>query len=140
MDKRIHKFIHQHHVLNLAVCKDNQPYIAHCFYAYNTDLNCFVFTSDADTLHVDWIKQNAKVAAGIALEAKIVGKIQGLQLTGVIEKVTDTDKVYKNTYLQKFPFAALMKTDFWILKPEFIKLTDNRLGFGKKLIWEASKR
>jgi hypothetical protein len=30
----------------------------------------------------------------------------------------------------------------WSLTPDFIKMTDNRLGFGKKLIWlpEASPK
>jgi uncharacterized protein YhbP (UPF0306 family) len=33
----------------------------------------------------------------------------------------------------------LMDTHLWVVKLTYIKMTDNRLGFGKKLIWENSK-
>ena len=29
----------------------------------------------------------------------------------------------------------LMKTTLWVVDLSFLKFTDNRLGFGKKLIW-----
>jgi len=34
-----------------------------------------------------------------------------------------------------------MKTNLWVVDLSFLKFTDNRLGFGKKLIWgkEASE-
>ncbi len=140
LDTKIIKFIQQHHVMNLSVCSHDQPYIAHCFYAYSDELNCFIFTSDAETYHVREMMKNPQVAAGIALETKVIGKIQGLQITGVVCKVDETDAKYKNIYLQKFPFAVLMKTHLWTLFPNYIKLTDNRLGFGKKLIWTKNKQ
>jgi hypothetical protein len=42
----------------------------------------------------------------------------------------------RNTYLKRFPFALAAKLDLWILYIDYIKMTDNLLGFGKKLIWE----
>ena len=35
----------------------------------------------------------------------------------------------------------LMKTNLWIVELSFLKFTDNRLGFGKKIYWgnEASE-
>ena len=42
----------------------------------------------------------------------------------------------KSGYLKRFPVAALMDTQLWVVKLTFIKMTDNRLGFGKKLVWE----
>lgn len=42
----------------------------------------------------------------------------------------------KFVYLKRFPFAALMDTTLWVLQIDYAKMTDNRLGFGKKLIWE----
>jgi len=33
----------------------------------------------------------------------------------------------------------LMDTRLWIVSLTLIKMTDNRLGFGKKLIWQKSK-
>ena len=40
----------------------------------------------------------------------------------------------------RFPVAALMDTRLWILKLTHIKMTDNRLGFGKKIIWTHGTR
>jgi uncharacterized protein YhbP (UPF0306 family) len=39
-------------------------------------------------------------------------------------------------YLRRFPVAALMETRLWMVELTHIKMTDNRLGFGKKLVWE----
>ena len=37
----------------------------------------------------------------------------------------------------RFPYAAAMDLEMWAIAPDYLKLTDNRLGFGKKTIWEA---
>ena len=80
---------------------------------------------------------NANVAGSVVLETTLVGKIQGIQFTGIMERPgTDLLKKAKKAYLKKFPYAALMKTSLWVLNLNHIKMTDNRLGFGKKLIWE----
>ena len=72
------------------------------------------------------------------METSVVGKIQGIQFRGVMEIPSDelAEKA-RNAYLKRFPVAVLMKTNLWTIKVNYIKMTDNRLGFGKKLIWEA---
>ena len=136
-ENRIVDFINEHHVLTLATCVENNPWCANCFYVYLEDENCFVFTSDDATKHVQDVIKNSKVAGSVVLETKTVGKIQGIQFRGIMEIPQNelTSKV-KKAYLKKFPFAVLMKTSLWILRPNYIKMTDNRLGFGKKLIWQ----
>lgn len=139
-EKRIVDFLSQHHVLTLAVSTDDHfPWCANCFYAYLENLNAFVFTSDEDTRHVQYALQQNKVAGSVVLETNIVGKIQGLQFRGILEKASGAvgDQA-KNAYLKRFPYAVLMKTNLWILSLTYIKMTDNRLGFGKKLIWEQT--
>ncbi len=136
-EQRILDFINEHHVLTLATSNDNIPYCANCFYAYLEDENAFVFTSDNDTKHIKDALEQKKVAGSVVLETKTVGKIQGIQFTGILEK---TDKSLNNKfakkYMKTYPYAVLMKTTLWVLHIDFIKMTDNRLGFGKKLIWE----
>ncbi len=135
-DKRIVDFIKEHHVLTLATSKNNKAYCANCFYTYIPDENIFVFTSDAETKHAQDATKNDDVAASIVLETKTVGKIQGIQLTGKMYRPdAELLKKAKKAYLKAFPYAALMKTTLWVLKPTFIKMTHNTLGFGKKLIW-----
>lgn len=136
LDKRIVEFIKDHHVLTLATSNKNIPYCANCFYSYLEDEQAFIFTSDIETKHVQDVLSQKKVAVSIVLETKTVGKIQGIQLNGeMFRPEGELKKKAKKAYLKSFPYAALMKTDLWVLKPYFIKMTHNTLGFGKKLIW-----
>jgi len=140
-EKRVVEFIKEHHVLTLATSFENNPWCANCFYVYLEDENCFVFTSDDKTKHVHDVLFNENVAGCVVLETKTVGKIQGIQFNGVMGKPKKKlASIAKMKYLKKFPYALLMKTSLWVLKPNYIKMTDNRLGFGKKLIWEKYKK
>lgn len=138
-EKSVVQFIKKHHVLTLATSKDNEPYCANCFYAFLDDEIAFVFTSDMETKHIqDSILQNF-VGGSVVLETSVVGKIQGIQFNGILYKPENEmlDKANK-AYIKRFPFAALMNTTLWVVKLSYIKMTDNRLGFGKKLIWKAA--
>ena len=138
IDERILKFIDEHHVLTLAVTNQNRPWCASCFYVYLREKNLFVFTSDPDTKHIKDVIQsnNYHVAGTIALETKITGKIRGIQFSGPMRELRgDELKSVKKAYYEKFPIARLSKLYLWGIAPGFIKMTDNRLGFGKKLIW-----
>jgi len=135
--KRITDFIKRHHVLTLATSHQDLPWCANCFYTYLEEENILVFTSDDDTKHISDILTNPEVAGSIVLETRIIGKIRGIQFRGTMEKPSGKlTKKTKIAYLKRFPFAVLMNTSLWILKLHYIKMTDNRLGFGKKLIWE----
>ena len=135
--KKIIDFINHHHVLTLATSVNNIPYCANCFYVYLEDANTFVFTSDMKTKHVEDALQNKKVAGSVVLETSIVGKIQGIQFQGEMKLPEgEKKKTVNKAYMKKYPFAKLMNTKLWVIDLSFIKLTDNRLGFGKKLIWE----
>jgi len=136
-EKRIIEFIGRHHVLTLATCYDNIPWCANCFYAYLEDENAFVFTSDTDTRHIREGVENNHVSGSVVLETETIGKIRGIQFSGTLEPAEGKQGTKaKKVYLKRFPYAALMNTKLWILKLHHIKMTDNRLGFGKKLIWE----
>lgn len=133
IDKRIVDFIKRHHVLTLATAtSDGVPYCAACFYAYDKERNRLIFTSDDKTNHAQQMLQNANVAIGITLETRVVGKVQGVQICGKVERGNEEDK---RVYIKRFPYAALAPLNIWAVEPSFIKLTDNTLGFGKKLIW-----
>jgi uncharacterized protein YhbP (UPF0306 family) len=138
--KRIVKFLKKHHVLTLATSAGNVPWCANCFYAYLEDNNSFVFTSDNDTKHAKDAAGNPSVAGSIVLETRVVGKIQGVQFRGEM-KLPDKNIMpeIKRAYQKRFPYAILAKTNLWVLKINYLKMTDNRLGFGKKLIWQDDK-
>jgi uncharacterized protein YhbP (UPF0306 family) len=139
VDPRIVEFIHEHHVLTLAVSKDDRPWCATCFYIYLPEKNMFVFTSDDDTRHIqDFLASSTAIAAGaIALETKMTGKIRGIQFAGPMRRLEEKEfDEARKEYVRKFPVALLARLELWGLEPEEIKMTDNRLGFGRKLIWK----
>jgi uncharacterized protein YhbP (UPF0306 family) len=140
IDKRILLLIREHHIFTLAVTRGPQPWCATCFYVYDETRNLFIFTSEEDTRHVrDAVETGNYLTAGaIALETKMVGKIRGIQFSGLMHKLEVAElKAAKRQYLEKFPVARLSKLHLWGIVPDRIKMTDNRLGFGTKLIWPS---
>lgn len=134
VDERIVKFLRRHHVLTLATAADGIPYCANAFYAYDEKRNRLIFTSDLSTRHAQEMLSEARVAASVVLETRIVGKVQGLQICATAMRGDEEDK---RRYLHRFPYAALAELTLWALTPDYLKFTDNTLGFGKKLIWKA---
>ena len=137
LDKKIVEFINQHHLLSLATSKDNMPYCCNAFYVFNKENISLIFSSDTSTKHTQDFTKNPNVAGGISLETKAVGKIQGVQLLGEVIKLKG-EKLEKASkqYLKAYPYVRLMDTCLWEMRLNFVKMTHNRLGFGKKLIWE----
>lgn len=134
--KKIEAFLAKHHLLSLATNYDSTLSVCSLFYAYDKDSISFVVASSDETTHIKNIKQNPKVAGAIALETKVVAKIEGLQFRG--EFVEAKNDSLAKIYFKKFPYALAMSPKLWQIKIEHFKLTDNTLGFGAKLIWERS--
>ena len=137
LDQQIIDFINEHHLLTLATSKENIPYCCNVFYVYDAVNNQLIFSSDTKTKHAKEFTLNPNVAGSIALETKEVAKIQGVQVLGEITELKGEDlNTAKKQYLQAFPYARLMEIHLWVMQLAFIKMTHNRLGFGKKLVWE----
>ena len=136
IDKKIIKFFRRHHVLTIATSVENEPWCASCFYVYLEEENALVFTSDLNTRHGQEFLKNPEVAGNILLETAVIGKIRGIQFRGRIsEPAGEMAAKAKSAYLKRFPVAMLMDTHLWVVSLSNIKFTDNRLGFGKKLLW-----
>ena len=133
---RIALFIDEHHVMTLATSGKEGPQCCNLFYAYSKEENCFIVASDKSTEHIENILQDPTIAASIVLETRTVGKIRGLQIKGTITKADD--KGARGAYFHAFPYARAMRPMLWRIIVKSMKLTDNRLGFGKKLIWNYS--
>ena len=130
---KITTFIRAHHVMSLATSDKKELSVCSLFYVYSQEKNSFVVASSEDTLHIQHIEKNSAVAGNILLETHSVGKIQGLQFRG--EFVVLEDKALQKEYFKAFPYALALKPKLWQIRVDFFKLTDNRLGFGKKIIW-----
>lgn len=137
IDERIRKFFRKHHVLTIATSTDAGTWCANCFYVYLEEENALVFTTDPETRHGKEFLINNLVAGSVVLETRIIGMIRGIQFLGIVsEPEGDLAAKSKRAYLKRFPVAMLMDTHLWVVQLTYIKMTDNRLGFGKKLIWE----
>ena len=136
--KRIVTFIRKHHILTLATVHDQIPWCCTLFYVYLPEQNLFVVTSDPDTRHITDVVAggSGRVAGAIALETKIIGRIRGIQFTATMSPLQDELlQICKTAYLKRFPVARFTTLYLWGIEPDLIKMTDNRLGFGKKLYW-----
>ncbi len=134
--EKIALFLDEHHVMSLATTDFKELSVCSLFYAYSRDKNSFVVASSDDTTHIQQIKQNTAVSGNILLETKTVGKIQGVQFRAVFSPLEDRE--LKKLYFKTFPYALALSPKLWQIKVNYFKMTDNRLGFGKKIIWQAS--
>lgn len=136
IDNRIVKFFRKHHVLTIATSVENEPWCASCFYVFLEEEDSLVFTTDGNTRHGKEFLMNPSVSGSVVLETMIIGKIRGIQFSGIVsEPGGELLEKAKNAYIKRFPVASLLDLNLWIVKLNFIKMTDNRFGFGKKLIW-----
>ncbi|MGA2405326.1 MAG: pyridoxamine 5'-phosphate oxidase family protein [Bacteroidales bacterium] len=136
VDSRVIKFLRRHHVLTICTTVENEPWCANCFYVYLEEENALVFTTEGDTRHGKEFVENPMVAGSVVLETMVIGKIRGIQFQGTVsEPEGEMLSKARWAYLKRFPVAVLMDTRLWVVRLLFIKMTDNRLGFGKKLIW-----
>jgi len=141
IDSKFIRFFRKHHVLTIATTVGNKPWCANCFYVYLEEENALVFTTDGDTRHGEEFIKNPVVAGSVVLETMVIGKIRGIQFQGIVsEPEGELLSKARWAYLKKFPPAALMDTHLWIVRLTLIKMTDNRLGFGKKLVWTHDAR
>jgi uncharacterized protein YhbP (UPF0306 family) len=132
--EKISTFIAGHHVMSLATVFENELSVCSLFYAYDASTTTFIVASSDETTHIQHIEKNSNIAGNILLETKSVGKIQGVQFRG--EFVALEDKSLQKEYFKAFPYALALKPKLWQIKVKYFKLTDNRLGFGKKIIWQ----
>jgi len=131
MKSKIETFIGEHHLLSLATLGEELSCCS-LFYAYNPEEIAFIVATDTQTLHGSNVLKNHSIAGTVALETKTVGKIQGIQFRGEMTLCNDSSEIY----FKAFPFARVMSPTLWTIRLDEIKMTDNTLGFGKKLIWK----
>ena len=148
---RLQEFLSDHWVFSLATRDpadpDAAPYSTPLFYALHwspdglhPDAPILVFVSKPTTTHGGHLGSTpTRVSAGIYLETETAGKIQGAQLRGVVIQVESCQRLVAKrlhqTYVKRHPvalalLAARPEETLYALIVEWVKLTDNRFGFG----------
>ena len=139
MDKKIKSFIEEQKNLTFCTSTQNEPYCASCFYAFIKEENFLVIKSDKNSKHIVNALINDSLAGTIIPDLSKIGVIKGIQFTGKF--ITPTGELLekmKKAYYSRFPFALTMTAEIWGIEITGIKMTDNKLGFGKKLTWEKA--
>lgn len=135
MDEKIVKFIKKMHLLSLAVISESKPYCASCFYAFDSENLSLIVAGGSESRHIKALEICGEVSGTIALDTKIVGKIEGVQFIGVMKKATADEK---KIYFKRFPYALAMNPEIYSINLTWIKFTHNALGFGKKIEWSRA--
>jgi uncharacterized protein YhbP (UPF0306 family) len=100
------------------------------------------FFSEAASQHAQNLARDGRAAAAIYPEIPAWQDIRGLQLRGRAYPVPRGDEweLAWQAYCVKFPFAAQLeptvaRNELYALTPGWIRLVDNRRGFGFKQEW-----
>ena len=151
MRDRLQDFLRQHNTLTLATLGPaGEPQAAAVFYVTDDELNIF-FLSNPESRHGLNLSRQPRVAATIQADGQDWQEITGLQFEGtavMIEGARDNARVTR-LFAERFDFLRALRGDedegvpvalrgplansrFYVLRPAWIRLIDNRLGFGHK--------
>jgi len=137
MEKKIVNYLTDNKVLTIATSVNDVPYCANCFYVFDEVQKIFIFLSEDRTRHIKEALENISVGGSIQNGITTVAKIQGIQFTGVfINPTAEQQQQFYKIYYNRFPFAKVKPAPIWGIQINWLKMTDNTLGFGKKTTWE----
>lgn len=137
MDALIVDYLNANSVFSLSTSNNGEPHSAICFYAFESANKQIVFLSSSSTRHIIEGLKNDKVSGAVFNQETSISKIQGVQFSGDFSKVNKTDYTkFRSIYLKKFPMARFLNSELWKIQLTHVKMTNNSMGFGKKIIWE----
>lgn len=117
---------------------ENKPYCINCFYTFEEEHHVLIFKSSTGTTHQKLTKPMASISGTILPNVIDTLKLKGVQFTGKIIENEEIDKLQLNTkYLKKYPMSIAVMGYVWAVRLDFLKFTDNTLGFGNKTTWTA---
>jgi uncharacterized protein YhbP (UPF0306 family) len=143
--ERLLKFLREHQVLTLAVAEaDGSAYAAALFYAVDNELRFHVVT-DPETRHGKAMLANSSVAGTIQSDRQHWHEIRGVQFRGLCCQLEAAERARAwEVYSARFPFLQqpnailtreLATSAMWRIDVTWIRLIDNRIGFGHKEEW-----
>ena len=146
--ERLLEFLRSHQVLTVSVTQpDGRPHAAAVFYAVDEELCLYVLT-DPGTQHGRAMARQGWVAGAIQRDRQEWREIQGIQLRGPCRALAGEERARAwELYKGRFSFlqdrvtslaSALKKMILWKIEPSWMRLIDNRLGFGHEEEWTRS--
>lgn len=136
----IEKYLSLQHVLTLSGNDNEGIWAASCFYVWHQSWGGFIVSSSEKTRHGAQLARYGKFAGTICAQTQNVAHIQGVQYHGESVPLNEVqEKEARQLYYQRFPIARVKPSGIWLVTPDLIKMTNNRLGFGHKSVWERFK-
>ncbi len=123
-------------------CVDEQdrPYCFSCYYAFHYEEGLLYFKSSANSNHSALMNNNPFIAGTILPDKLNKLIVKGIQFEGIVlDAQHHLVKKAFSIYLKQHPLALAIPGEVWTIKISSIKMTDNRLGFGKKIIWKRTE-
>ena len=122
---------------------DGLPHAAPVYFAARLEPLALYFFSDPDSQHGRDLAHNPQAAAAIYPQCFDWQELRGLQLRGsVLPLLPGSDwEAAWSAYRVKFPFVEKLReivarNRFYVFTPTWMRLVDNRRGFGFKEEWE----
>jgi len=133
----IGRYLKKQHVLSLCCGTAENLWCANCFYVFDATQAVFWLMTEPDTRHGELMQQQSVVAGTINGQPKSVLLIKGVQYRGQISQLTgEREALARAAYCKRFPVAKKVSAPLWEIRLDELKMTDNALGFGKKLRWQ----
>ncbi len=112
---------------------------ANCFYVFDAAAMALWLMTEPHTRHGGLMLNNGWVVGTIAPKPKSIALIRGVQYRAEAVLLSGEEaEAARARYCKRFPIARAMKASVWRLDLHEVKMTDNTLGFGKKLHWARS--
>ena len=146
MRERLLNFLRKCQVVTVAVVEpEGTVHAAALFYAVDDELNLYVLTDPASR-HGRAMARTGLVVGTIQRDRQEWREIQGVQFRGRCECLTGVARERGwDIFAARFPFVrnpaaaglalALGKPALWRVEPAWMRLIDNRRGFGHKEEW-----
>lgn len=95
--------------------------------------------TEPDTRHGALMAQNPQVAGTVNGQPRSVLLIKGVQYRGRVVRLTGAaENLARTAYQKRFPVSRKVSAPLWEITLEEVKMTDNALGFGKKIGWQRT--
>ena len=150
MRERFLDFLRKHEVVTIAVTEpDGTAHAAALFYAVDDELNLYVL-SEPTSRHGRAMARTGPVAGTIQRDRQEWQEIRGAQFRGRCRRLKGAARERGwDIFADRFPFVrnpavaglaqALGKMALWRIEPAWMRLIDNRRGFGHKEGWTRKK-
>jgi len=138
----IHKFISNQTVASICCTNGNGELHAFCcYFAFDAAAGLLYFKTGEQNQHMKWMQEHPQIAGTILPDKLNKLQVKGIQLNGTLLPVGDvaTQQASKRYHI-KYPLALAMQGTVQTIRIDQLKMTDNSVGFGTKLVWEREEQ